>query len=96
MGIWLRVRIAVISEVLLGTLAANREWRFLVAEFIEPEAELEPATEPDGIVIRFECKDSRLRADPSSRKIGAGDTAKASPFLSEGAFCWCPWRTSGS
>ena len=44
LGIWLRVLVAVNFGALLGTLAANREWRFFVAEFIELAAVIEPVT----------------------------------------------------
>jgi two-component system sensor histidine kinase AlgZ len=41
-GIWLRVLLAVNFGALLGTLAANREWRFFVAEFFELAIVIEP------------------------------------------------------
>jgi two-component system sensor histidine kinase AlgZ len=44
LGIWLRVLMTVNLGALLGTLAANREWRFFVAEFIELAAVIEPVT----------------------------------------------------
>ena len=44
LGIWLRVLVAVNFGAVLGTLAANREWRFFVAEFIELAAVIEPVT----------------------------------------------------
>jgi two-component system sensor histidine kinase AlgZ len=43
-GIWLRVLVAVNCGVLLGTLAANREWRFFIAELVELAAQVEPVT----------------------------------------------------
>lgn len=44
LGIWLRVLLAVNCAALLGTLAANREWRFFIAEFLELAALIEPVT----------------------------------------------------
>ena len=44
LGIWLRVLLAVNCGALLGTLAANREWRFFLAEFLELAALVEPVT----------------------------------------------------
>jgi two-component system sensor histidine kinase AlgZ len=41
---WLRVLLVVNSGALLGTLAANREWRFFLAEFVEVAALIEPVT----------------------------------------------------
>ena len=43
MGSWLRVLLAVNVGALLVTLAANREWRYFPAEFIESAALVEPA-----------------------------------------------------
>lgn len=43
-GIWLRVLLVVNSGALLGILAANREWRFFFAEFVELAALIEPVT----------------------------------------------------
>ncbi|KAF0164065.1 MAG: two-component system sensor ATPase [Rhodocyclaceae bacterium] len=44
LGIWWRVLLAVNGGALLGTLAANREWRFFVAEFVELATLIEPVT----------------------------------------------------
>ncbi|MCX7156147.1 MAG: histidine kinase [Rhodocyclales bacterium] len=44
LGIWWRVLLAVNCGALLGTLAANREWRLFVAEFAELAALIEPVT----------------------------------------------------
>ncbi|MDP1735029.1 MAG: histidine kinase [Sulfuritalea sp.] len=44
LGIWLRVLVAVNFGALLGALAANRDWRFFVAEFFELAALVEPVT----------------------------------------------------
>lgn len=41
---WLRVLLLVNSGALLGALAANREWRFFLAEFGELAALIEPVT----------------------------------------------------
>ncbi len=43
-AIWLRVLLVVNSGALLGTLAANREWRFFLVEFMELAALIEPVT----------------------------------------------------
>lgn len=42
--IWVRVMLVVNAGVLLGTLAANRDWRFLFAEFVELAVLIEPVT----------------------------------------------------
>lgn len=41
---WLHVLLVANGGALFGVLAANREWRFLVAEFVEVAALLEPVT----------------------------------------------------
>ncbi|MDO8790179.1 MAG: histidine kinase [Sulfuritalea sp.] len=43
-GTWVRVLLVVNFSALLGTLAANREWRFFFVEFLELAALIEPVT----------------------------------------------------
>ena len=43
-GTWARVLLVANFGALLGTLAANREWRFFFAEFLELAALIEPVT----------------------------------------------------
>lgn len=43
-GTWVRVFLVVNFGALLGTLAANREWRFFFVEFLELAALIEPVT----------------------------------------------------